>query len=85
MTTKAEHLTMEAYDKRISSVDEWIANTIQLEGSENTYLRMDRLRDLYFEPKWFVMGVNGGFELIELSKQLEREWSIRRESDGRNL
>ena len=85
MTTKAEHLTMEAYDCRISSVDEWIANTIQLEGSENTYLRMDRLRDLYFEPKWFVMGVNGGFELIELSKQLEREWSIRKESDGRNL
>ena len=33
MTTKAEHLTMEAYDKRISSVDEWIAHTIQLEGS----------------------------------------------------
>ena len=44
-----------------------------------------KLRDLYFEPKWFVMSVNGGFELIELSKQLEREWSIRKESDGRNL
>jgi len=30
------------------------------------------------------MGVNGGFELIELSKRLEREYLIWRESNGRD-
>tara|TARA_B110000977_G_scaffold37504_1_gene50429 strand:+ start:8713 stop:8991 length:279 start_codon:yes stop_codon:yes gene_type:complete len=91
MTTKPEHLTMEAYDKRIESSEEWIANTVKLEGSENTYLRMDlkhlsflKQHNLYFEPKWFVMGVNGDFELIGATKQLEREYLIWRESNGRN-
>jgi hypothetical protein len=90
MTTKPEHLTMEAYDKRIESSEEWIANTVKLEGSENTYLRMDlkhlsflKQHNLYFEPKWFVMGVNGDFELIGATKQLEREYLIWKESNGR--
>ena len=84
--TKPEHLTMEAYDKRIASSEEWIANTVKLEGSENTYLRMDlKQHHPYFEPKWFVMGVSGDLELIELSRQLELEWSIRKESNGKNL
>ena len=84
MTTKPEHLTMEAYDKRIESSEEWIANTVKLEGSENTYLRMDlKQHHLYFEPKWFVMGVNGDFELIGATKQLEREYLIWKESNGR--
>ena len=77
---------MEQHDKRIASSEEWIANTVKLEGSENTYLRMDlKKHHPYFEPKWFVMGVSGDLELIELSKQLELEWSIRKESNGKNL
>ena len=85
---KAESLTSTLW---VDSVEEWESHTVKLEGSENTYLRMDlkhlsflRQHNLYFEPKWFVMDVNGGFELIELSKKLEREYLIWRESNGRD-
>ena len=84
MTTKAkaEYLTSTLW---VDSVEEWSAHTVKLEGSENTYLRMDlkhlssmKQHNLYFEPKWFVMGVNGDFELIGATKQLEREYLDRK-------
>jgi len=59
--------------RKIVNIEKWSANTMELEGSANTYLKMT---NSYGNSAWYIMGVTGGFEYIHDDHYLHEAWKL---------